>query len=125
MAVVEKPDEWSVQHTPAAAAAATISVAAQTRGIHHVTSITISLGGTAATTAGLSFNLRDSTTGAGNILWSVKLANLANTTNTFSVGGINIVGVKGQAVTLESASAPGANVSATVAMTGYTEVLPV
>lgn len=119
--VISRPPEWAVQHTPAAAAAATIAKAAQTNATHYVTSITVTLGGTSATTAGLAFNLRDSTTGAGNILWSGKLANLANVTNSIAIGGLNIKGVKGQAVCLESASAPGSNVSATVAMTGYTE----
>ena len=119
--LINKPPEWAVNHVPSAAAQATISKAAQANATHYVTSITITLGGTAATTAGAAFSLRDSTTGAGNVLWAAKLANLANVTNSIAIGGLNIKGVKGQAVTLEINSAPASNVAATVAMTGYTE----
>lgn len=35
------------------------------------------------------------------------------------LGGLNIKGVKGQALTLETTGAPAATSSATVAMTGY------
>lgn len=119
MSVVYKPGEWAVQNEPADNAAATIAKAAVAGYRHYVTSITCTLEG-GANTAEVHFVLRDSTTGAGNILWAGKLLNLANTSSVIALGGINIQGVKGQAVTLETVAAPAASSSATVAMTGYT-----
>lgn len=118
--VVVSPEGWAVQHTPSAAAAATITRAAVTNGKHIVTSITVSLSGAANSTA-IVFTLRDSTTGAGNILWTVKLCNLINTSETVAVP-VNIPGVKGQAVTLETTGAPASSSAATVAMNGYTVI---
>mgnify|MGYP000715150406 CR=1 FL=1 len=121
--VVVAPEGWAVQHSPADNAVGTISRAAVALCKHIVTSITVSLSGAANTTA-LVFVLRDSTTGAGNILWTVKLCNLANTSETVQVP-VNIPGVKGQAVTLETTAAPAASSRVTVAMNGYTVVEPV
>lgn len=112
--------EWAVAHAPADATQATISKAAVALTTHYVTSITVSLEG-GANTGGVTFQLRDSTTGAGNVLWTARLNNIANESETITLGGLNIKGVKGQAVTLEtlSSTAPAASSSATVAMTGY------
>ena len=110
--------EWGVTHAPADATQATISQAAVTGVRHYVTSITCVLEG-AANAAAVTFQLRDSTTGAGNVLWTGKLANLANTVEVITLGGLNIEGVSGQAVTLESTGAPAAASSVVVSMTGY------
>jgi hypothetical protein len=121
MSVVYGPTEWAVQHQPAANTQATIAKAADANLCHVCTSITVTLGGTAATAAGLVFNLRDGATGAGTILWSGRLCNLANTGDSIAIAGLRIRGTKNTAMTLESAAAPAANVTATVAMTGYSE----
>jgi hypothetical protein len=108
---------WAIQHQPAAAAAATISRAA-VAGVRHVaTSVTVCLTATAAQT-GLAFNLRDGATGAGTILWTVKLSGAAST-NACVALPVHIAGSPNTAMTLESASAPAATNFATVALTGY------
>lgn len=118
---VFKPPEWAVNHAPADNTVATIGRAAETNATHYVTSITCCLEG-AANEPALIFQLRDSTAGAGNVLWTGKLANAAGTAAIITLGGLNIRGVKGQAVTLETTAAPAASSSVTVAMTGYTEM---
>lgn len=110
--------EWAVNHAPNDATQATISKAAVALTTHYCTSITCTLEGSANST-GITFQLRDSTTGAGNVLWTGKLNNLINESATLALGGLNIKGVKGQALTLETTGAPAATSSATVAMTGY------
>ena len=101
MSVNFKPSEWAVQHTPADNAAGTIGRAAVTSKYHYVTSITVCLEG-AANAPALIFVLRDSTTGVGNIIWTGKIANLANTSREIVLSGVNIRGVLGQAVGLSS-----------------------
>ncbi len=116
---------WAVQHSPADAAAGTIGKAAVTNGVHTVKHITVTLTGAAnAAAAPLIFVLRDSTTGAGNILWTAKLSNIAAETAALNAV-VDITGVKGQAVTLESTAAPAASSRVTVAMDGDTDILPV
>lgn len=110
--------EWAVAHAPADATQATISKAAVALTTHYVTSITCTLEGSANATA-VIFQLRDSATGVGNVIWTGKIANLANDSRDITLGGLNIKGVKGQAVTLECTTTPAATSSATVAMTGY------
>ncbi len=110
---------WAVQHSPADAAAGTIAKAAVTNGIHVCRHITISLSG-AANAGAVTFVLRDSTTGAGNILWTVKVCNLANESVALNFR-VNIPGVRGQAMTLES-TVPAAASRVTVAMDGYTDL---
>jgi hypothetical protein len=119
MSVVYGPYEWGIRHVPAANTQATISKAADANLFHVCTSITVTLGGTAATAAGLEFQLRDGATGAGTVLWSGKLANLANVTNSIVVTGLNLRGTLNTAMTLECTAAPALNVSATVSLTGY------
>ena len=119
--MVLKPPEWTATHEPADNGQATISRAAAAGHIHYVTSITCTLEGIGANTLEVHFVLRDSTTGAGNILWQGKMLNLANTSAPpIALGGLNIQGVAGQAVTLETVGSPAAASSATVALTGYT-----
>lgn len=120
MSVNFLPGEWAVNHAPNDETQATISRAAVSGLVHYVTSITVCVEG-AANAAALIFQLRDSTTGAGNVLWTGKLCNVANESRSIAIGGLNIRGVPGQAVTLESTAAPAASSSVTVAMTGYTQ----
>lgn len=121
--VVTEPLGWAVQHTPSSATQATISVAAAATGRHVCRSITVSLSG-AANTAAIVFVLRDGATGAGTILWTAKLCNLANTSEVVAVP-VNLAGSKNTAMTLESTGAPATSSSVTVAMDGYTDLGPV
>lgn len=114
------PAEWSIAHEPAANAAATITRAAATGQKHWVTSITASMVGDVAASSIVFVRLRDSTTGAGNIIWSAALRGTVTSGNQIMLTGLNIEGVAGQAVTLEFSGAGGAATQQTVAMTGYT-----
>lgn len=114
---------WTKNHAPAAATQATISQAAAGAGIKNVcTSISVSLSSAAAPTVGVvTFNLRDGATGAGTILWTLKLSLPATAGLALSESiPVWIEGTANTAMTLETAAAPAANVQATVAMTGTT-----
>lgn len=114
---------WTANHAPAAAAQATITKAAAGAGIKNVcTSISVSLSSAAAPTVGVvTFNLRDGATGAGTILWTLKLSLPAVAGQSISESiPVWIEGTANTAMTLETAAAPAANVQATVAMTGTT-----
>lgn len=116
-----EPPGWAVQHTPADAAQGTIGKAADALGIHIVRHITVSVSGAAnAAAAPVVFVLRDSTTGAGNILWTAKLCNILNESASLSAA-VNIPGLQNQAMTLESAAAPVSSSRVTVSMDGYTD----
>jgi hypothetical protein len=109
---------WAVQHTPAAATAATISVAATNQLRHVATSVTACITATAVQ-GPVIVNLRDGATGAGTILWTTRLASqTAGTVNCQSVAGY-WKGSNNVAMTLETASAPAATNLATVSMSGY------
>lgn len=111
---------WAVQAQPAAAAVATISKAAAGANYRHVaTSITVCVSAVAAQ-APLAFNLRDGATGAGAILWTVKLSAPLGYGQCVTVGDLAITGSLNTAMTLESAAAPAASNFATVSLTGYT-----
>jgi hypothetical protein len=114
------PAEWSIAHEPAANTVATITRAAVAGQKHWVTSITASMVGDVAASSIVFVRLRDSTTGAGNILWSCALRGTVTSGNQIMLTGLNIEGVSGQAVTLEFSGAGGAATQQTVAMTGYT-----
>ena len=118
--IIYKPDEWATQHQPAANTQATIARAADAGKRHRCTSVTASLGGSAAAASGV-LNLRDGATGAGTILWSCRLAAPAGATATATLGDLNIIGSLNTAMTLEFAGAGGANTFETVAMTGYSD----
>lgn len=122
--VVTEPPGWAVQHSPAAATQGTIAVAAAALGRHICRHITITLGGVGANAASIVFVLRDGATGAGTIVWTAKLSNLANTTSTLSAS-VNVPGSKNTVMTLESTGAPAASSQVTVAMDGYTDYGPV
>jgi len=63
--------------------------------------------------------LRDGATGAGTVLWSLQVSLPVNTTWSFALGGLNIVGSAATAMTIETVAAPVAASFASVSMTGY------
>jgi hypothetical protein len=108
-------------NTPGLAAQATCSRAALANYRHVCTGVigSIACGGTAQTPIVLA--LRDSTTGAGNILFSVALSAIVNGAANFSVTfAAGIPGVIGNAMTWEFAGAGVAASQQTVTMFGYT-----
>lgn len=115
---IATPSEWAIQHQPAAAAAATITRAAEPGMRHVARSVTVCVGPTAAQPS-LIFNLRDGTSGAGTILWAVRVSGIVNYSNCVTQT-MNVIGTVNTAMTLESAAAPAATNFATVALTGYT-----
>lgn len=113
----------SVFSTPAAAAQATASLAAPAAATQrwHCTSIsaTFSTGATAQATQ-ITLNLRNSTTGAGTILWSITVPILpVNGSWSFSLGDLDLPGAFGAAMTLEMSAAGAAGSFESVAMTAY------
>lgn len=118
-----RPDEWAVEHRPAAAAQATISKAAVTNVRHVCTGFTASISAVGTASGIVTVVLRDSTTGAGNVLWSCKMNVPIGGSLNVSRDGLNIVGVKSQAMTLEFTGAGAAATEETVAMNGYSETL--
>jgi len=108
---------WAIQHQPAAATQATIGRAAAAGTRHVATTITVCVSAVAAQPT-LIFNLRDGATGAGTILWSVRLMAVIGD-GMCVVAPINIAGTVNTAMTLESAAAPAATNFATVSLNGY------
>ena len=115
--IVFKPPEWGVTHSAADNTVSTIAKAAETLGIHYVTGITVSLSGAAnAAAAPVTFSLSDGAT----VIWTVKLSNIINESETVQLAGLNLRGTKNTAMTLASTQ-PAASSRTTVAMSGYTE----
>lgn len=116
---------WTVTHSPAAATVATGTKAA-TAGAVHVADCVLASFLTGSTAAGavstITLDLRDSTTGAGNVLasWGFTLPVTANTmAQRVQICGVHIAGVQGQAMTLEFSAAGGTNTLETLILTGY------
>jgi hypothetical protein len=116
-----RPDEWSVQHTPAAATQATISKAAVTNFRHVCTGFTASIAAVGTASGIVTAVLRDGATGAGTILWTGKMNVPIGGCAALSKDGLNVVGTKGTAMTLEFTGAGAAATEETVSMQGYTE----
>lgn len=116
MNYVQKGDQIGLEHRPGAAAQATISRAAQAGLLPVCRSITVSVSAAGTASGIITFVLRDSTTGAGNVLWSAKLQAPINTSQQLCVPDLAIRGVRGQAMTLESTGAGAAASELTVAM---------
>jgi hypothetical protein len=116
--------DWAIQHTPAANTVATITRAADASKAHYVTSIAAGFYNNAALGAAVAgvLQLRNSTTGAGTIIWSMPMSLKAAAGESVPVllGGLNIAIGLGNAVTLEFSAAGGANTLQQVALTGYT-----
>lgn len=110
---------WCVNHTPAAAAKATISQGAAGAGVRHVIT-TYSACFAAGATAGpvQTFTIRDGATGAGTVLWSGALAAPVND-STCTTGSLYKVGTAATAATIEFGAAGAAATIETVSMCGY------
>lgn len=117
--------QWSLAHTPAASAQATISQAAAAAGVRNVCeSVSFCMSATTAL-AGIStvtVNLRDGATGAGAILksWQFTLPAAVLLPLVFSITGLHIIGSAATAMTLEFAAAVG-NLMEAVTIDGYTQ----
>lgn len=114
------PSSWAVVHTPAAAAAATIARGPVANQRHVATSVTVCLNAVAAQTTPVQFVLRQGATGAGTIVWTVKLTATAGTTQCHHAP-LAIRGPNNTAMTLESTAAPAATNFVTVSLVGYDE----
>lgn len=118
-------DAWSVVHTPAANNQATASKAAGSSSQRHVcTGFTWSLssGAGAPTPELITVAIRDGATGAGTIVWqqTVSLPATAGSHAEFGQTGLWLVGTAATAMTIETDSSPGANVVASVSLSGVT-----
>ena len=120
MGLVTQHHETSVQHTPAAATAATIAAAADAGGRHVAKSVTVAVSAGATASGIINFELRDGATGAGTIIWTCILSAAINGSESLSVP-MNVIGTKNTAMTLESSAAGAATSEITVALTYYTE----
>jgi hypothetical protein len=109
---------WSITNQPATATQATITKAAAPGQRHVATSISAVISAVAAQPA-IHVNLRDGATGAGTILWSQTVAVGAGGVAAIQLGGLNIPGTGGNAMTLETDAAPAATNFASVSLTGY------
>lgn len=110
---------WSIQHAPAAAAVATISKAAVPGARHVATSVTVCVSAAATAQTPLQFSLRDGATGAGTIVWAVRLSAPANSSVCAAPAPVFILGSVNTAMTLESAGVTVAGAFATVSLQGY------
>lgn len=121
--VVSPPVDWTVTHVPAANTRATASKAAGAAGVKHVlTSIVVSCHNTgAAAAAVLTIEVRDGASGAGTLLWTLKLPILATTLtgSTLILTDLHIVGSAATAMTVEFTAAGGANTNEIVNIAGF------
>lgn len=110
---------FGIQDQPAAATQATISRAAGGAGVRHIAvAVTVGIAAVAAQPP-LIFNLRDGASGAGAILWSVRLTAPAGQGQVVALSGLSYIGTANTALTLESAAAPAATNFAFVSLGGY------
>ena len=95
--------QFTINHTPVAATQATITQAAAAAGVKNVCqSISGSLCTVGTAQAAVrQLNLRDGTTGAGTILWSMSVSCGTTQAVIINVTGLNIVGTAATAMTLE------------------------
>lgn len=117
------PDEWAVQHTPAAATQATISKAATSVARHVCRGFTATIAAVGTASGIVTAVLRDGATGAGTILWSGKINVPIGGSASITREGLNIVGTKNTAMTFEFTGAGAAATEQTVALNGYTETV--
>lgn len=111
---------WSVNHTPAAATQATASKAAGGANVRHVAHRLIASFGAKATALDpVNVVIRDGASGAGTILASFTLANIAQTSVGIDLSNLHIVGTANTAMTAEFTAAGVANSLQTVTLIGY------
>ena len=117
---------WALFDYPNANIAAGVTRAAPGVGLRHVcTSILVTRERSGASSNPILVNLRDSTTGAGNILYQFPFNKTVNSNETnrfdiFHIPNLSIVGADNGAMTLEISAAPGTDTAMGVALTGYT-----
>lgn len=113
---------WTIKHTPAANNQATISKAAvaSTRHVARGYAWSLSSGAGAPTPELITIAIRDGATGAGTIIWeeTVSLPATAGSSARGGMTGLYLVGTANTAMTIETDSAPGANVVASVSLWG-------
>jgi hypothetical protein len=118
---VEHSGHWSQSHEPAVTVRATTTKAAVAGTRHICTGFSGSLIAVAA--IGVSYlRVRNSTTGAGTILWSMAFTCPAGVTATcinYALSGLSLAGTSGNAMTVEWDGAPGATNFQAVSMCGY------
>jgi hypothetical protein len=116
-----KPGNWAINHTPAAAAAATITRAAGAGTVRHVcTGIAFGFNAINVEAGTFLINLRDGGTGAGTILQSWRVGPFAaGASMIFGASDLNIIGSAAIAMTIEFAGAPAAGNFEFVNLTGY------
>lgn len=112
-------NQWSVQHTPAAATQATITKAAVAGSRHVCDSITVTIAAGATAQTPIQVVLRDGATGVGAILWSAKLSAPVNSMADIELNGLSIPGTSGAAMTLEFTAGGVAASEQAVSMVGY------
>ena len=110
---------WAIQHAPAAAAQATIGQAANANGRHVATNVTVCVSAAGTAQTPLQFSLRDGATGAGTIVWTVRLSAPINTAYCIATP-LTVAGTKNTAMTLESAGVTVTGAFAMVSLNGYT-----
>lgn len=111
-------NQWSVQHTPAAATQATITKAAVAGSRHVCDSITVTIAAGATAQTPIQVVLRDGATGVGAIVWSAKLSAPVNTVAVVQVSNLGIPGTSSNAMTLEFIGAGVAASEQAVSMAG-------
>lgn len=112
-------NQWSVVHTPTAAAQATITKTAVAGYRHVCDAITATLACGATAQTPIQVVLRDGLTGVGAVLWSAFLAAPVDGSGLICITGIGIPGTAGNAMTLEFTAAGVAASEEAVTMTGY------
>jgi hypothetical protein len=123
--VVTKPSSWTVVSAPAANAQGSASIAAEAAVRHVADCVSFSGDAAAAVTAAAgSVVIRDGATGAGTIIWQLRIAHLVaaaagiQTIAAFGVCGLNLVGTTNTAMTAEfNAGVTGEEQAITI--TGY------
>ena len=121
MGLVTQHHEWADEHRPAAATQATISRDADAGGRHVCKSITATLAAVGTASGAEVVVLRDGATGAGTVLWSGVLSVPTNSSDNIAIAGLNIIGTKNTAMTLEFVAGGATGTFESVAISGYTE----
>ena len=113
--------EWAIEDRPAVTVQATITRAADASGPHVCRSITASIAAVGTASGVEVVVLRDGATGTGTVLWSKVLSATVNGTASADLTGLNIVGSKNTAMTLEFIAGGAAATFESVAMSGVTD----
>lgn len=119
------PGEWGLSADPGANVVATATRAgvAGVRQVARSITCTLVAGAVAPAAQSVLFVLRDGLSGVGAILWQGRISMEAvagKSPSPLIIGGLNLVGSPGNAMTIEATVAAGANTFETVALTGTT-----